>query len=360
MVPGGLGGFPFVLGATGWLGLLLVEGSERVGRWGTPMRSGLPGTHPGGDDSSLGRVGRRIGFAAVGMAVVVPLLVPGLDHRLVGGNEEGAGGNGAGSGSNSARTYNPITRLKDELALPDPVQLLQYRTDDLQPDYLRMTTLDLYTGAGWEASQLSQLRDQARVQKGIKRPVGDGGPHRKFTTTIQIDHDHLDVFWLPVPFGPSKVKVKGTWLWDPSSQTVFSASRTTKNLAVYVVDASRVLPDRDTLALAAANGIDPSIKKKYGSIEVSPYVASLTRRIVKGQGTEYDKAVALQRYFTDPAAHFVYDLNASQPRTARTHSRPSSGAGMASASSTPPRWPRCSASPGSRHGWRSASPRERC
>ena len=312
VVPGGLGGFPFVLGAIGWLGLLLVEGSERVGRWGTPMRSAQPGAGPGGDESSLGRVGRRIGFAAVGMAVVVPLLIPGLDHRLVGGS--GGDGSGDSGGSSSARTYNPITRLKDQLELPDPVQLLQYQTDDPEPDYLRMTTLDVYTGLGWEASQLSQLRDQAQVQKGIKRPVGDGGPHRRFTTKIAIDGDHLAVFWLPVPFGPTKVKVKGTWLWDPSSQTVFSASRTTKDLPTYVVSANRVLPDRANLAVADVNAIDPTVRRKYGGrIVVSPFVATVTARLVKGQPTEYDKAVALQRFFTNPHSHFVYDLNASQP-----------------------------------------------
>ena len=311
VVPGGLGGLPFVLGAIGWLGLLLVEGSERVGRWGAPMRSAQPGARPGGDDSSLGRVGRRIGLSAVGMAVVVPLLVPGLDHRLLAGN---GGASSESGGSSSARTYNPITRLKDQLELPDPVQLLQYQTDDPEPDYLRMTTLDVYTGAGWQASELSQLRDRSQVQKGIKRPVGDGGPHRQSTTTIQVDGDHLAVFWLPVPFGPTRVKVKGTWLWDSSSQTVFSASRTTKGLPAYVVSAERALPDRATLAIADGGAIDPSIRKKYSSgIAVSPFVASLTARLVAGQPTEYDKAVALQSFFTNARSHFVYDLTASQP-----------------------------------------------
>ncbi|MGZ6827202.1 MAG: DUF3488 domain-containing protein, partial [Mycobacteriales bacterium] len=146
VVPGGLGDLPFVLGALGWLGLLLVEGSERVGRWGTPMRSSVPG----GDDSSLGRVGRRIGVAAVGMAVVVPALVPGLDARLAGGTGGGSGGDGGGS--SEAQTFNPITRLRDQLTLPRPVPLLVYRTDDPEPDYLRLTTLDVWNGSGWSSS----------------------------------------------------------------------------------------------------------------------------------------------------------------------------------------------------------------
>jgi transglutaminase-like putative cysteine protease len=314
VLPGGLGGLPFVLGAIGWLVLLLVEGSERVGRWGTPMRSSLPGAKPGGDDSSLGRVGRRIGFAAVGLAVVVPAALPGLDHRLIGGNGSDVG-SGAGDGQGSSqKTFNPITRLGDQLSLPTPTQLLIYRTTDPQPDYLRMTTLDTYTGSGWAASKLEADRKNARVQKGIATPVGDRAQHRDFTMKIAVDHDHLAVYWLPVPFGPTKVKVAGTWLWDPKSQTVFSASSTTVNLPAYDVTASRALPDRDALAAAQINGVDPSIDDQYGSaIPVAPYVTDLVKRLTAGQASEYDKATALQAYFTNPRSGFVYDLRASQP-----------------------------------------------
>ena len=313
VLPGGIGGGPFILGALGWLSLLLVEGSERVGRWGTPMRSSLPGARPGGDDSSLGRVGRRIGFAAVSLAVVIPAFIPGLDHRLLAGSG-GGGGSGSGNGPNSARTYNALTTLRDQLTLPKPTTLLVYRTDDPHPDYLRMTTLGQFTGDGWKAADLVGDRENAKVQKGVPTPIGDGGAHQPVNMRIVPDHGHLDVHWLPVPFGPTKVDVEGTWLWDPSSQTVFSASSTTKNLPSYSVRASRVLPDRDALARAQVNGIDPSISELYGQpIDVSPYVEQLTAKVVKGQTSEYDKAVALQRYFTSPLNGYVYNLRASQP-----------------------------------------------
>lgn len=313
VLPGGLGGLPFVLGAVGWLSLLMVEGSERVGRWGTPMRTSLPGSRAGGDDSSLGRVGRRIGFAALGAAVVVPLLVPGLDQQLVGGSGNGAG-SGKGSGSNSARTYNPITTLKDQLNQPNPVELFQYRTTDPDPDYIRMTTLDTWTGAGWAASDLSAVQKDAQVQKGIPSPVGGGGERRDFTMRIALTGNRLEVNWLPVPFGPTKVDVDGLWLWDPTSETVFSAKRTTRGLGPYDISASRVLPDRDALALAEAGGVPTEIRSRYGTqIEVSPYVQDLTRRITGAQSSAYDKAVALQAYFTAPGSGFVYDLNPSLP-----------------------------------------------
>jgi hypothetical protein len=177
-----------------------------------------------------------------------------------------------------------------------------------------MTTLDLYTGAGWEASELSALQKEAGVQKGIPAPVGDGGDHQDLKMRVQIDADHLEVFWLPVPFGPTKVSVQGTWLWDPASQTVFSAQRSTKNLPAYDVEASRALPNRDALALAELDGVPQQIRRRYGqAINVSSYVRTLTAEVTQGKTSEYDKAVALQQFFTSARSGFVYNFNASQP-----------------------------------------------
>jgi transglutaminase-like putative cysteine protease len=316
VLPGGLGGWAFALGATGWLVLLLEEGSERVGRWGTPLNSSQTGSRAGGDDTSLGRVGRRIGAAAVSLAVVLPAAVPGLDHRLLGGNGEG-NGPGTGDGPSSATTYNPLTTLKDQLTLPTPRQLFVYTTDDPDPDYVRMTTLDRYTGQGWASSKLEADRDEARVQKGVPTPRGEteATSHQQLTMRVAVDSDHLDVHWLPLPYGPRKVDVDGTWLWDPQSQTVFSASRTTRKLAPYTVTAARVLPSRDALIASGGQTVDGGILARYGtSLRVSKKVRTLAERITRSADSPYEAAVAIQHYFTSSDNGFVYDTDASQAR----------------------------------------------
>lgn len=312
VLPRGVGGVPFVLAAIGWLGLLLVEGSERIGRWGTPMRSALPGARPGGDDSSLGRVGRRIGLAAVGAAVVVPLIVPGLDHRLVGGGP-GPGGSGGKGGPQTANTYNPITRLSDYLDRAHKQALFDYVTTDPSPDYLRMTTLDTYENGTWQASELRADQKRARVKNGIPRPTDEVGERQAFTMTVALRPKALDVHWLPAPYGPTKVDVDSAWLWEKQSQTIFAAGETTKDLKSYRVEASRPIPDRAVLQATTLDDVPSSIRTTYGvKPEVDPYVRRLVAQLLDGKASEYDQAVALQDYFTNGHG-FVYDLLASQP-----------------------------------------------
>ena len=311
LVPGGLGWLPFSLGAAGWLGVLLVEGGDRVGRWGAPLAAARPTTRSVlDDDTSLGRVGRRIGAAALSLAVVVPALLPGLDARLLGGGS--GAGPGTGGGSRTATTYNPITRLHAELALPKPRQLLAYTSDDPQPDYLRMTTLDTYDGQGWSASKLEADRQQAKVGVGIPAGVGDNQDAAHRDVTMRIAIDTLDVHWLPVPFGPRGIKVNGSWLWDRESETAFSATRSTRGLKAYTVRASRVLPART--ALSTAVDIDSAVVRRYGgSLEVVPWVQTLTNSLIRGAISPYDRALAIQRYFRTAANGFRYDLTSSGP-----------------------------------------------
>jgi transglutaminase-like putative cysteine protease len=307
VLPGGLGWWPFVLGAAGWLGLLLVDGSETVSRWGTPLRSS--GRGPIGADRGPSRVGRRIGAAALGVAVVVPALVPGLDSRLLGG----AGGSGLG-GSRTTTTYNPILELAGQLRLPEPGRpLLRYTTDDPTPDYLRLTTLDLFDeSSGWSSSELSaDLQDDA-VQDGIPVPSGTSRVRSNRISTT-IDLARIDGPWLPTPFPPRRIEVAGAWLWDRESETVFSTRTSLTDLDdPYVVQADRLLPTPSLLRSAAAPPTE--IVEGYAQPPaLTPYVQQLLDETVAGAETDYDRVAALQSLFRDPANGFRYSEDTSVP-----------------------------------------------
>jgi hypothetical protein len=310
VLPGGLGWIPFVFVAAGWLWLMLVEGSDRVSRWGTPLKTNRPDRSARYDDTSLGRVGRRIGAAALGVAIVVPALIPGLDTRLVGG----VGGDGTGSGSRTTTTYNPITKLRDDLRLPKEHDVLVYSTDANRPDYLRMTTLDQFSDAGWSSSRLSGSTQKDGVKGTLPLPVGLSSASTQ-QVRVKIQIRSLNAQWLPVPAVPSKVQVEGPWLYDDRSETVYSIRSNTKKVKkAYTVTSIAVAPDRAVLA-QGLNIVGSSEIRQYArdpGDEVTPYVRSLTEDIIKGKRSPYDRVAAIQAFFS-PAHGFRYSTTTQVP-----------------------------------------------
>ncbi len=298
LMPGGLGALAFAISASGWLALLLADGRGELGNWGVPVRSAR-----GEDTSGPGRVGRRIGGAALGAAVLVPALVPGLDARLL---DDGSGGGTGGTGTRGVATYNPITRLQGQLTLPQPVPVLRYRTSDPDPDYLRMTTLGVYDGEGWRQEALSgSPRDNGVAGRALPPPVGRGSVAPARAVSAQIEVIDLDAVWLPVPATPSQVEVAGPWMWDRASETVFATSTDTENLEPFRVQSARVLPEPE--ALRDAPGVRPAEIAPYTTpIAATPAVVALTQQVVGGQTTDYGRALALQDFFRDPDNSFRY------------------------------------------------------
>ena len=309
VLPDGLGWWPFALGAAGWLGLLLADGSDTVSRWGTPLRSA--GRGPVTPDPGLGRVGRRIGAAALGVAVIVPALVPGLDNRLLGGNGVG---DGLG-GSRTTTTYNPILELGGQLRLPEPGRpLLRYTTDDPTPDYLRLTTLDVFDeDAGWSSSELSADPQDDAVQDGIPAPI-DTAQVAATQVTTTIDPGRIDGPWLPTPFPPNRIEVEGRWLWDEESQTVFSTRTSLGELddRPYTVRASRIEPTAELLR--TSSGVPGEISENYvAPPTLTPVVRQLLDRTVAGAETDYDKVAAIQALFRDRENGFRYSESSEVP-----------------------------------------------
>lgn len=306
IVSGRLGWWPFVLAAGGWLALLLVEGRERVGRWGAPLRAG--GGAALGDPAGVGRVGRRLGAAALGIAVVVPVLVPGLDTDLLGGGT----GDGEGDGPRNVQTYNPLTRLRGQLVQPDPTPVLSYATTDPVPDYLRMTTLGEYDGDGWRAGELRGTIDRDGVKdRALGSPVGEELATTTRQVVARITVEALDAFWLPMPFPPSTVEVEGPWMWDPVSQSVFAVRATTVDIEPYTVRVNRVLPDAALLDRPDAGPLPSPVEPYAAPIDVTPTVRALTEDVIAGADSDYARAAAIQSFFTDPGEGFVYDLQTS-------------------------------------------------
>jgi transglutaminase-like putative cysteine protease len=307
----GVGWLPFVLGATGYLWLLVSDSRERLSSWGRtlgvdPDRVHTRWTDPDVAPSPLAVLGRRVGAAAIAAGLVAPLLVPGLHGGFPRAGHSGAG-NGAGS---TVVTVNPIVSVAADLKNSQDLPVLSMRSTDSDPGYLRLTSLDHFDGTTFAPSALQQ-GPRSRVSSGIPAPEFLGTT----TTVTHIAIDALDVYWLPAPVQVTKLQVSGDWRYDQGTNTVFSARTRTSHLRYTVTSAQ---PDPTAAELSTAQLPDPSAWSRYLQLPdtISSRVRALATRITQSAKTPFDKAVAIQRFLTSPPFSYSTSVPAEDSSSA--------------------------------------------
>lgn len=304
----------FAAGAVGFLALLLADAREQVGGWGRPVfthrwSEAAPRERP--DSSALAATGRRIGLAAVAVAVAVPTVVPGIEPRGLFGM--GGVGGGAG-GSQTVTTPEPMVSLKRELTRQGHETVLTYRTDDPSPDYLRLYALDRFDGDRWTYSQLSSSSRDRVADRILPAPPGlESVPAPAVTTRIKIERKVRKLTFLPAPYAPSRVSIKGDWRVHGPSLMLYSL-RDAAGGRSYTVTSLQAQPSGSQLSVA----ITPpqSIVVPYTRVpeEVSADIRQLANQVVGYRTrTQYDQAMKLQRWFTQ-GHRFAYDTGAPAPK----------------------------------------------
>lgn len=325
----GVGWQPFVFGAAGYLALLLAEGRDRITRWGRPVRaqrpsrtesafappprqSSAPAPQPRAFATSsratiatthLTQVGRRVGAAAIGIAIIVPAIIPGLHSGWFGTHHtNGAGGLGGGSGT----SINPIVSMRRDLDQTTPQPLFSYTTTG-KPEYLRMLTLDKFDGTQWSPAAFTSPDD---LDAGNQLPPPSNvtlKPSR--TTTTDVTVSGLKEPYLPVPMVPTVVKAHGDWLYNPATSVVYSRHSSTVHLR-YEVSNDVYDPDETTLNAIVINTQDPALTPFLKVPADLPAAISAEADNVVALAhatTPYQKAVALQQWFQ---TNFIYDVTA--------------------------------------------------
>jgi transglutaminase-like putative cysteine protease len=299
VVRGGVHWLIFALAGFGYLALLLTEGRDRVSQWGRPLRTGTsdgrilerrPAIEV--ETSPLTQVGRRIGAAALGLAIVLPGLVPDLSHGIF-----GSGGGFGGGGSNRIATVNPIATLKQDLSLPENRQLLKVTTDNpnAEQQYLRDATLDEFNGEEWRPSK-PQLIDMPKPL-----PGADGLSPDVTATTVKTRIEVSNAFrsqWLVMPQPAIELNVKGRWRYDPRGHDVIGDRRQTMAGLSYRVTSLDLAPTPEQLN-SAGNQPPQNMSRYLRLPPMPPIVKELADRAVGSADTPYHKAVALQNWFLD-------------------------------------------------------------
>jgi len=307
VAPNGVSWEAFALGGAGFLTLLLTEARERLSRWGRPLRFAPAASptewHGAVQTGPLAQVGRRVGAAALGLALVVPAVMPDVDASSFG---FGGSGFGPGSGSgNRVSVGNPIIDLGRDLRRGRNRPVIRY---DGPRTYLRMVALDVFTGNTWRPSELKVPKDQ-NVEDGLPATAGLAASVVRERNRYEIEVLDLEDQWLPLPYPAERVDIDGRWVYDTSTFNVFSVNSSTRGLT-YDVTHLRITP---TPAQLRAADEPPDSVSRYLELPlgIPAVVERVAQQIVADAPTDYDRALALQDWLRDPA-EFSYDTDVDE------------------------------------------------
>lgn len=165
------------------------------------------------------------------------------------------------------------------------------------PDYFRTVSLTTWTpNQGWSLGALD-----ADVADVSAEPL-DGTAtvnSRRITVNTQ---DYRDRF-LPILTGTSSISGLGDiWNFDSTLDTVFRGDRIKPGQYVLAVDEKKPT----AVELEGDSVVSGGSLTETGSLDAS--VIQTARQVTEAQTGAFDKARALEKWFTDPANGFVYSL----------------------------------------------------
>jgi transglutaminase-like putative cysteine protease len=293
----GIGVIAFVLAALGFLALLYADSTEQVRRWGARVGHGDSSGDGVSGLSLPAPLSRRIGAAAIGVGLVVPVIVPGLHDGIDRRHHPGAG-----QGTGHVITIDPIVSVSHDLRSSGSVPVLTYTTTDPDPGYLRLTSLDVFNGSSFSGRALvAPSSAEVNGQLPVPQPIG-----QTYRSTVQVS-GNLAEHWLPLPVGANQVDVAPDWRFDAATDTVFSSSNSTVNVHYTVTNA---VPQATATELRQSK-TDREAPASLADIELpktmNRSVVALAHRITRGDSSDYQRALDIQNYLT--SSRFSYDVD---------------------------------------------------
>ena len=233
-----------------------------------------------------------IGAIAIVVAVVATPVLPQPGVR-------------AGSGVGPGPGIDATLQLGDDLRRPQDIEVLRVRTDAPAVPYLRATTLTRFEGGVWEPDRSQTVSLASERAFGA---VDVDGDIRIGEYTTKVDVLNLDSPWAPVPYPAVGISgLTGVWGAVPYNHTVASTSDSTQGQSYEVVSA----PARPSLEqMRATSAVGAQVRDETTELptDIPPIIAQLAAEVTAQETTDYDRLVALQRWFRGP--DFAYSLEA--------------------------------------------------
>jgi len=289
-----VGALVFLATAFGWLALVAMQETSRLGSWGR-----------GTGGSKLAAVGGLSTQIAVLCGVIAVVLTGALSST-----GRNFGNFGQGDSLGSITVANPLLDLRRNLRQSQDVPLVTVTTDDSDPSYLRLTVLDDFTGSLWQPSDrdidsTGQIEGQLPPPPGLA--PGAEGPDHIWHLSVASGFASK---WLPLPYPSGRLDIGESWRYDPDTLDVIGVGNTNASGMSYAATAFSpiVVP-----AQVRRAGTPPaSLRAQMTDVPTGlPGIfLNTAQRITKGATNDFDRAVLLQdwfrteggfRYSTDPA-----------------------------------------------------------
>jgi transglutaminase-like putative cysteine protease len=306
LLPHGGSRVAFLAAGIGFLLLIGLTTRNEIHDWGDvviddhgPRGQGPRRTRLRNVPRTVARVahgGRWTVAAALGLALLVPALIPGLENRLLSSSSSSSPSPGAPSGDGAPATIqvvNPILDLRRNLIDRSDTTVITYHTDATSPPPLRLAADDVFDGTTW-APSVGPLSLDQDVNAGLPTAPGLSPGVATAERTAQIDITELDSTYLPLPYPARRASVPGTWLWDADTFNVvgWGASTTALSYQVDYLDVQATGTDLVEAGPAPAEVVDRFTRLP----EDLPGSISTTAREVAGTGTDAAQAQRLQRW----------------------------------------------------------------
>lgn len=308
--PAGLGSsVTFCLAVVGFLALLAADGRERLRIWGrlvTVWYGAEPDEQAKGPDTSgLAAAGRRIGTAAVCVALVVPLLIPGLRlHGLF--EKHDLPGSGVAVGLPAA-----IDEMRAQLTSANASQerVLTYTTNNLHPSRQYLPLYVLNYKSETQAFSIVPTHASTPLSRGTlpaQPGMADTIPENIVRTQISMSKSVTgysgSLAFLPVPYAPVEVAIqagsdRSGWQADDATLMIYSGSAKLAGLS-YQVTSNEAEPTAADLNIPQT-GL-PADVDQYLSYDGPdrPRLLGIAQSVTGPARTDYQKATALADWFS--------------------------------------------------------------
>ena len=287
----GIGGWGFA-GAAG--GFLLVLGCCR---WYAPEGK----LRTGGSPHPSGTLSRSVALAAVVVLLMaaVPATIPGFTTGAF------PQGTRLGQGSGAAQ-LDPMIALGMDLRSQSEQVSVTYLSNNPSAQYLRLNTLENFTGQAWLPSVFPARLDPGVT--GLSPTPGVPAALARARSLTWISTAGLQSEWLPAPLSVTNIEnLDGQWVWNPSTQTIKATNASTLGQS-YIVQSEMPQLSQGLLSAATRRAV-ADVDPLYSQLprDVPAIVGTTAEEVAGGARTPYAQALALQAYLR--SGLFSYSLD---------------------------------------------------